>query len=194
MKKNFLFFLGILTFSFVIGLMTGASNSPVAGSVIGSIFGIGIALLGLLTNKDVEIKIKLNLIGCGFITLSIGLMLGLYSGVNFRYKDQIASEDKRFIWDKTKAPRSTYEAMDWILTNDLLISRGFSRQQVQSIYAIRLNEVMISDSTKTIDIYGDKDKYSKEFPYYKMIIGGYENNLLNRSIASPQESNKDKSF
>jgi len=194
MKSNFTFFVGILTFAFVIGLMTGASNSPVAGGVITSIFGIVLAMLGLLTNKEAEFKIKLNLIGCGFILLSIGLILGIYAGIKYRTEDPIASTDKKFIWEGYKEPKTTYEAIDWIITNDLLISRGFSRQQVQSIYLIRLKEISEADSARQNSTapWMIENGYSKENPFFKMIVGGYQNNLLQRSIANDPNAGKNK--
>lgn len=187
MKQKWLILLGILMFAIILGLMTGASNSPIAGGVISSIFGIAITSLGLFTNKSLEFKVKLNLIGGGLIILSIGLLIGLYFGIQYRYNDPISKSNKKFIWDNQQAPSSTYEAIDWVLTNDLLISRGFTRQQIQEIYTMRIKEMNTRDSSlkaNPSESYMHGDKYSKEQPYYKMIIGGYQTSLLSRSIAN----------
>jgi hypothetical protein len=196
MRQKWLILLGILLFAIVLGLMTGASNSPLAGGVISSILGIAIAALGLFTNKELEFKVKLNLIGGGLIILSAGLLIGLYFGIQYRYNDPISKENKKFIWGNQRAPSSTYEAIDWVLTNDLLISRGFTRQQVEEIYNMRIREINSRDSALKANpttTYMFDDKYSKEQPYYKMIIGGYQTSLLSRSIANdPNAKRKDE--
>jgi len=186
--KNILFFIGILVFAFTIGIMTGASSTPVAGGVISSVFAIALAVLGLVGNKDTSFKVKLNVIGNGLITLSVGLLIGLFAGIQYRYEDPITSTNKKFIWEGYPAPASTYEAMDWILTNDLLISRGFSRDQVQLIYKIRLQEIaeVLQDTVLKNSWERRSDTYSTDKPFYKMIIGGTQSNLLQRSIATDQ--------
>jgi hypothetical protein len=158
MKQSWLIFVGILLFSLVLGLMTGASNSPVAGVVITGVLGVAVAILGLVTKKEFDFNLKLNYIGASLVLISIGLVAGIYFGFQWRVNDNLSNEEKKFVWDGRTPPKTAFEALDWALTKKLLISKGFSTQQVNQLYEIRIHEQT------------SYDNYSTSHPYYQMVI------------------------
>lgn len=164
MKKNYWFVTGLILFSILLGLLTGASNSPVVGVVITSLTGIIATLAGMLFNKKYEgdvnrPSISFNSIGKCLALFSICLVIGVYAGIVYRTggKKKVSTG---YVWDGSVAPKSTYEALDWIMVNELLASKGFTIDQIKSLYAIRVNEK--SDS-------GCNHNYSEQIPYYKML-------------------------
>jgi hypothetical protein len=180
MNKNSLpwLYIGIITFALVLGLLVGASNSPLVGVVISSIFGVGVAVLGLFSKKgDDGIKsntfgLDMAAVGKFLTTFSIFLLIGAFLGILYRDADP-ESKGNDFVWNKDQPPSSTYEALDWISVTELLQKKGFTMQQIHTLYTIRAAE--LKDSAN--DDYGSK-KYSEQLPYFKMLL------------STPQEAKK----
>lgn len=184
MKTNKIWMIiGISSFSIVLGFLIGSSNSPVIGAALSSIFGLAVALLGLLESDDNN-RFKLNYAKLKFsgkilFTFSILLLVGVIAGEYYR-NDKISflRESHSFPWDNAP-PNSTYEALDWIITSQKLKQLGYSKEQIRSLYQIRLKEIVKyrNDSPGRTegdeDIYGfekkDETGYVKSSPFYDFI-------------------------
>ncbi len=186
MKKSnlYLLYLGVAVFSMTLGLLIGASNSPVVGLVISGIFGIGVAIFGFIQkssneqHQTLDLSSHLQFIGKGLILFSIFLLFGVYLGVLYRTSGNEAKK-YNFVWDKTNRPASVYEALDWIRVNELLTDKGYTKDQIKEIYEIRRKE--LKDTTN--DPYGSS-KYSQQIPYYKILIESTQSNKQVRGPAS----------
>ncbi|PSL24427.1 hypothetical protein [Chitinophaga ginsengisoli] len=168
-KENFWFYSGLITFSLVLGLMIGASNSPVIGALVTGVIGAGMAFLGLFFDRKKEDLKDINIprpsagaIGKAVTLFSVLLCVGVYLGVLYRNFEPTASSSK-FVWENQNAPSTAYEAIDWILVKENLIKRGFTEQQVKALYNIRIAERNANKATQS------NDSYSEAMPYYKML-------------------------
>ena len=91
MKTNrFWIIIGICSFSIVIGFLIGSSNSPVIGAAFSGLFGIIIALVGLMETKENEKRKfiidhkKLSVAGKVLFAFSVFFITGVISGDNYR--------------------------------------------------------------------------------------------------------------
>ena len=175
--------IGISSFSIVLGFLIGSSNSPVIGATISGILGLAVAFLGILeSDESKRFKLnydKVNFSGKLLFTFSILLLAGVISGDNYR-NDNISflKESQSFPWENTP-PNSTYEALDWIVTSQKLKQLGYSKEQIRSLYQIRLKEIAkyrndsLGQTETDEDIYGFEEKdetgYDKSSPFYDFI-------------------------
>ncbi len=176
--------IGISTFSIVLGCLIGASNSPVLGAALSSLFGIGVALIGLI-NKEKNESIKLNLENLGLIgkilfLFSIFLVMGVLAGENYR-NDNISflKEKQSFPWIESP-PQNTYEALDWIVVAQKLKQLGYSMNQIERVYEIRSNEISqkeasiensIGPTEEEINLgyINEEQVYDENFPFHSVI-------------------------
>lgn len=184
--KNSYFIAGISIFAIMLGLLIGASSTPIAGVFITGIFGslLGVASLfykGVNNEKESDsnsTSLKRNyqkIISTGKATglalafFSIAIVIGIYLGS--MYRRSIYNVNAEIIWTKDTKPKSTYEALDWITVTQILQQRGYSISQIKEIYKIRINEID-----------ADTDfEYDPRLPYTKMLFSGgaaEENNHL----------------
>ena len=173
-REKFWFNTGLATFSLVVGLMIGASNSPVIGVLVTGIFGVGMTLLGIFfekknkkTDKEKEedlamSSLSLGVVGKAVTLFSLLLFAGVYLGVLYRNYDA-ATGPSKFIWDKDNAPPTAYEAIDWVLVKEILLKKGFTEEQVRSLYDIRIAERIANKATQSNDSYSEATPYSKIF-------------------------------
>lgn len=175
--------IGISSFSIVLGFLIGSSNSPVIGVTLSSVFGLAVAFLGLLESDDNK-RFKLNYDKLKFsgkilFTFSILLLVGVITGDYYRNdKISVLKESQSFPWENTP-PNSTYEALDWIVTSQKLKQLGYSKEQIRSLYQIRLREIVkykndsLGRTEGDEDIYrlDEKDEagYDKSSPFYDFI-------------------------
>jgi hypothetical protein len=160
---------GIISFSFVCGLLTGGSESPVAGISITGIIGLSIAGFGWMSknssnsastdtklSKEEEKELttrQMNMMGVILTVFSISFMAGTLTG----HWWATSKQSKEFVWDCQSPPSSTFEALDWVLVNEKLLSLGYDEEQIQELYKIRLTE------RKKGDIYKSTENYSRLF-------------------------------
>lgn len=158
---------GISCFALAIGLMVGASNSPVVGVAITSVFGLFVALFGLFNKNSDKEQIEVNPLviadtGKLFFLFSVTLAAGIYLGVEYRNYKPV--EEKQFIWDsQLKPPSTAYEALDWIALRESLVKLGYSHNQIRDLYRIRLNENVDTTMVGLLT-----EGYNKSYPYSKL--------------------------
>ena len=142
-KSNWLT-LGVSAFSVVLGFLIGASNTPVLGAALGSVFAILLALLGLIKKeKGQSFKIRLeniDYVGKLLFIFSFLLFLGVITGENYRNGKIIGEKESVIPWTNNP-PSNTYEALDWIVLAKKMEILGYSSNQIQEIYKIRSAEV-----------------------------------------------------
>jgi hypothetical protein len=152
MLKYVTLFIGLFFFSVVTGLMIGLSESAVVGVFVTSVFGVLVAMVGIFQLKASGAykflsDISLNKFGVGLISFSFGLAIGVFMGIFIRtgyFEDTVTSPAKtsaatktELVWQSGIAPESVYEALDWIIIQQLLLDRGYSNEQIKEIYNLR---------------------------------------------------------
>jgi len=173
-------YFGYLFFSIALGFLLGASNTPVIGSFITAFFALIAAIAGtkFFSNKD-DKKSTINFLGIAMILVSVGLIGGEISGEAYRNGWGI-SKNNEFPWVNETAPESTYEAVDWIMLREKLLTLGYSDKEIQNLYKIRLKEKKILEKKKTeekeIDPYSQTKIYNAEKPFSELLITKIENN------------------
>lgn len=189
-KSNWLI-AGIAFFSVLLGLLIGASNTPIAGAVVSSIFGILVILLGFFKREeDKKISISpqnLKFAGKSLVMFSVLMFVGLLVGENYRNNTfDFLKEEQIIPWENDSGPTNTYEAIDWLITSKKLRQLGYSETQIKLIYKIRIveiskkmqdfNEIEV-DTTENDMLSGyysllndpDNDIYDLSNPYNEMI-------------------------
>lgn len=144
-KSNWLI-IGIALFSLLLGLLTGASNTPMAGATVSSVFGVLVILIGFLKKeKGEKLSIapqNLRFAGKSLVIFSILMFTGLLVGENYRNnRFEILKEKQIIPWEEVSKPDNTYEAIDWLLTSKKLRQLGYSESQIKLIYKIRIEEI-----------------------------------------------------
>jgi len=161
------FFAGVLVFSAGLGLLVGSSNSPVAGVAISSLFGLLLTLYTIIPKKgkegnEVRPVNVFSFIGQSLVLFTLGLIGGCWLGVQYRLGTAEPNAPKAFLWEGTRPPSSTYEALDWLSVQDILVSKGYTVEQVRLLYQMRAKE-MTDTATD------EEKKYSTDRPYFKML-------------------------
>lgn len=180
-QNNLWFYLGICSFAIVIGLLIGASQSPILGVFISGILGLLVGIGGsFISKEDSEEKQKVNnldfnIIGKILLQFSLFLIIGVYLGSDYRaniYK----VKSPEFIWTEQTKPQSTYEAFDWLRVNEILGSKGYSKSQIKELYELRISE---RDSFTKGSIL-----YEVNRPYYKILLDSEpeSNSFVNKAI------------
>lgn len=169
-KISIWFFAGVIVFSMGLGLIIGASNSPVVGVAITGLFGLMVSLYSLVPKKENSSKAAffndLAFVGKSLILFSIGMLAGVFAGCQYRLFTAEQKNEKLFIWNGSKAPTSTYEALDWIAVTEILLSKGYSEKQISDLYKLRTKEIKDTANTDAeIDA-----QYSRTSPYFKMLL------------------------
>jgi hypothetical protein len=174
-------YIGLISFSIVMGLMIGSSNSPVTGVLISSIFCIGVAAAGMILSRDKKgeqhAAFSASQVGKSLTLFSASILLGAYLGTIYRTTEK--PNGKHFIWEGNQIPSSTYEALDWIMVEEILSRRGYDEQQIRSIYAIRVREM---EDTSSKEPYSGSS-YSYQTPYSKILLQN-EESQKSRGLAS----------
>lgn len=168
-------YLGFFSISFVFGYLIGASNSPVVGAFLTAIIGlIGVVLGG---KYFVEITDKLAVkkyVGLSLLLIASGIIAGEITGEAFRYNWRFSS-DKPFPWNGSNPPRSTYEALDWIMVQNRLLDLGYTNDQINVLYSRRQREVeelrlIREQQTEAgLEEYELTEIYNKDAPFYKLL-------------------------
>jgi hypothetical protein len=140
--------LGVLMFATVLGLVIGLSNSPIAGVAVTGVLGLGAAIAGVWSNKkkqgesgaDDPPRLSSNLAGTLLVAASIGLLLGGYLGIRAKldHDPRLSQATRTFPWTGSSSPKTADQAIDWLIVQDHLLARGFTREQVASLYQIEV--------------------------------------------------------
>jgi len=161
------YYWGIITFSFVLGIIIALSKSPVAGAAITAVLGLGGALVSVMAAKK-EAKadptknqeVNFRMVGKTLVAFSLSLFAGIGAVIGIRFAaTPVSAPPRSFVWDDKHKPTSAHEALDWIKVTDILEKAGYSRDQVRAIYDMR-------DPSK--NLLGEK---WYETPYYQTIQG-----------------------
>lgn len=176
--------IGSSTFSIVLGFLIGASNSPVLGAALSSLIGIAVALIGLVNkekNEVVKFEVKnLGIIGKLLFSFSICLFVGVISGEYYR-NDAVPflQEKQYFVWGE-HPPKNTYEAFDWVVVTHKLKQLGYTKNQIEELYQIRLKELAqeeLANEHPTIPTQqqldygyiGRENLYDQVYPFHDVI-------------------------
>ena len=175
MEKNKIWIhLGICSFSIVMGILIGVSQSPILGVFISGILGLLVGVSGSIFRKDEPEKQRketiydFNIIGKVLLQFSIFLIIGVYIGSEYR-ANIYEIKSPEFIWTEQNKPNSVNEAIDWILVNQILSEKGYAKNQIRELYELGISERNRFER----DLYYDY----KEQPYFKMLIETYEESL-----------------
>jgi hypothetical protein len=175
MKISNWFYIGICTFSLVLGLLIGASQTPVVGVFITGIVGLIVTAVGIFyNNRDTSVEKISNVkdykgLGKTLFFFSLLLIIGAYLGV--QYRAGLYKQKGNFIWTNENPPSSVYEALDWIRVNEILKEKGYSENQIRQLYDIAHLKNQDSNSLKF-------DYYDAEYPYYKVLIDNSDKNVF----------------
>jgi hypothetical protein len=154
-----IFYLGLATFFCSVGLLIGASQSPVVGVFITGILGLVVGVAGFLHSKQDDnkktLKLDLVFVGVTLLTSSVFLILGVYLGSLYRI-NQYKTPSEEFIWTKKNSPHNLAVALDWVRLNELLTEKGYSKNQIEFLYSLQ--------DTNSFD-------FSTE-QYYKILLNG----------------------
>ena len=140
---------GIISLGLVFGWLTGASQSPVSGIVITSIFGLLVAFIGLSQKKkDNESSLiltldnkKLNQIGKITLTFNLFFITGIFLGMSYRHYGYFESP-KNFIWKNSSLkPPTAEDAIHWVVITDILKERNYNEFQIRNLYEQYMQEI-----------------------------------------------------
>lgn len=184
-------FIGFSLFALTLGLMIGASNSPVVAPFVAIVVGLLGSIFGVLKfEKELEGKNRLNIAGSILSVFSVFLLIGLFFGESYRSSENLTT-NKSLPWSEKQKPESLYEAIDWIVLSEKLISMGYKKQDIVTLYSIRLSELIvlkaqveIEQADDTYDGYGTT-VYDISKPYHEVIPSNFENaRTSSRGLAS----------
>ena len=120
------------------------------------------------------------------ITVSVGLLLGSFLGEQYRVGD-INSMDKKLPWVNSVSPKNAYEAVDWIVLREKMIDLGYTDNDVQNIYSIRVEEIKeIEIKNKEADEYSKTEVYDKSKPFSNVLSNSLVTKKRTRGPASVQ--------
>ena len=135
-------FIGYFAFALALGFLLGASNTPVIGAFIAALAGLAGALAGspLFVEKDKGPKALGRFAGIALIVFSGALIAGELIGESYR-TGRFSRASTNVPWRGKAQPEGTFEALDWIAVQEMLLSMGYSREVVEQVYKIRIKEV-----------------------------------------------------
>ena len=152
--KTFAF--GVSAIAALLGFLVGASESPVAGIALTAAFGLVASAISLkfkTSAGEIERSDAPKLAAAGSMSTeslqALGLILflfaitfavGLGAGVASRLSYHKATPETAFPWQGLDAPKTAKKAVDWILVRKRLRDLGYTDTQIQSIYAIDLEQ------------------------------------------------------
>lgn len=171
-------YIGYFAFTLSLGFIIGASNSPVIGAFLSSLFGILIALLSARSDASAKgfflNKSELTNLGKLLFGFSIFLIVGLLIGESYR-TGRFSTKSRNFIWSGKTMPTSTYEALDWIILEEKLSKLGYSRDKIAELYDIRITErikldsISIIEAEEGVESFNRTEIYDKSNPFNKFI-------------------------
>jgi hypothetical protein len=142
-----LFLIGISLFSLVFGVICGVSEISIVSVLITAILGLAAACIGLFSkiqsDEDSSFsKSKVDYNGAGILLcfISISFFFGTYAGVAYRSnvtRRNIEKPVKDAVFNSGQPrPATAEEALKWIMIQDELESRGYSKHVAFVLYNI----------------------------------------------------------
>jgi len=134
--------IGYFSLSLCLGMILGASNTPVAGTFLTALFGLMGTVIGsqYLHDRSKSLPLSQSSIGVGMMLVSAGIVSGILLGEIYRNSSHAQEKSRLLPWGAMEAPQNTYEALDWIEVQDRLENKGYTPTQIQALYKIRLSE------------------------------------------------------
>jgi|GEM_PF-5413313 len=174
-SAKFWLFLGISLLALLFGYLLGASSTPVAGvfitASIGAVASVGSLLPALFSKTkiatsasgtDISTNAILKLTGQIIFFFALSLIGGTYLGAEVRWyftendKNESSFETDsssvfgKFPWNEHSKPRNGQEAIDWCMTQNMLVEIGLSEAQIKEIYQIYRFPTAQKDSVKAL--------------------------------------------
>jgi len=139
--------LGILAAT--LGFLVGGSHSPVAGVAITAVFGLVVTATGLLATTpraptasaaspapagavQAVTERTYRRTGAVLLVFAVLFVAGLSGGISVRTSS--SRQARTFPWNDANKPANAFDAVDWLVVQENLLSRGYTEQQVQELY------------------------------------------------------------
>lgn len=132
-KLNFWVYIGVATFSLLFGFLIGNSKSPVVGAGLTAMIGLLSAFIGIYkSEKLTQFQNSGKTIGIILTIFSLFFVTGDLVGVSLRIG--YFNIQKEYPWKSMPIPKSTKHALEWIVLQEELLKKGYSYQQIQTLY------------------------------------------------------------
>ena len=136
------FYGGIAATAVVLGYLVGASNSPVAGSAITAIFGLGVAAVGLLKERSSPAEpgpaatLSSNALRPAGIMLTIFSLTYLAAILGSSVLRARLSQPAKVPvpWSANAIPSTPQSALEWLVVQRRLMAYGYTPEQVRKLY------------------------------------------------------------
>lgn len=169
-------YIGYGLFSISIGFFIGSSNSPVVVAFFAILVGLVGAFFGALKLLDDSKSriIHANYVGKLLSVFALGLIGGELIGESYR-NNLLFAEYATLPWKGLDEPKTTYEALDWLMVKAKMKSLGYQDSDISAIYLIRLNEIKSikierkSEVEEGISKYEMTKLYDKESPFNEVL-------------------------
>ncbi|MEM9680170.1 MAG: hypothetical protein AAF901_07585 [Bacteroidota bacterium] len=156
MKISIWYILGMISFGFLIGFLVGALNTPVVGAVIAGLIPVITTLITLFNKGKSHSKDEVNksdgivssrFIGATILSLSIFILIGLFSGEYHRRFDLLSSfkKEKKMplshietVSSKKDSIRSLGQAFFFIGAYEYLNRLGYSDSEINKLLHMNL--------------------------------------------------------
>ncbi len=150
-------YIGYGLFAISIGFFIGASNSPVVVAYLAAIGGLVGAIFGALKITDnTSNNESATYVGKLLSVFAVGLIIGELIGESHR-NNLFFHEYTVLPWGELDEPKTTREALDWLMVKSKMNALGYQDSDVLKIYSIRLNEL------QTLQIQRDSELKTENF-------------------------------
>ena len=118
----------------------------------------------------------------------MGLISGELLGELHKNGWKLKNELKTYVWSNLQPPQNTYEALDWLVLTEKLMDAGYTFEDVQLLYRLRLDEIDKLKKIQAIEIenngYNMTKIYQESMPYYNFVDTKVITNNKKRGPAS----------
>ena len=133
---------GITATAVSLGYLVGASNSPVAGSAITAIFGLGIAAIGVFKERNSQVEPGTAAVLSSGALRSAGIMLTIFSLTYLAailgssiVRARVSQPVKVPVpWSAHATPSTPQSALQWLVVQRRLMAYGYTPEQIQKLY------------------------------------------------------------
>jgi hypothetical protein len=141
-------YIGLSSMAITLGYMVGASNSPVVGTAITALFGLGVAAVGIVKDKrsaateeqanTVPVQRSSNWMRSTGIMLTIFALTFLVATVGGTFVRTVATRPSvtPLPWNGSAPPASARGALEWLVIQRRLLAYGYTIDQVQNFYKL----------------------------------------------------------
>lgn len=169
-------YIGYFLFSISIGFFIGASNSPVIAAYFAILVGLIGAFFGSLKLLDdkTERSVQASYVGKLLSIFAIGLISGELIGESHR-NNLFFTDYNTLVWEGLDKPKTTHEALDWIMVKNKMESLGYKDNDILKVYSIRLDEIKRIETLREAELANGLTKhemtslYDKDSPFNKAL-------------------------